>query len=144
MKNTDPTVLIWPHPTPALVTSEMQVALGRAFDAAFASLRESVAPLLHPVHVAGVSARFQVRGSFCSTPDDLAVLVASILRPAPAAYDDGAWLPLMTRAHRAEVAAAAVRGYGVTHPAPVPVLAWCRYWQGTTISIGRERDTRGC
>jgi hypothetical protein len=99
------------------------------------------------LRVAGLEARYYVRGGLLC-PDIDALVLALMRDPASVAPDDeGLLMDLLSRENRALLAAKAIEGY-VTHtpepwrhpeaPSPMP-LVWYRFLAGTAVLVGTVR-----
>lgn len=92
-----------------------------------------------PVRVAGLEARYAVRGGFdprYATPEGLDQLVQMIMGgDADEVGDRDLWL--LTSESRSLVAAAAIRGWCNSHDPGPAILAWHRLLGTTVVEVGR-------
>jgi hypothetical protein len=126
---TDRRTLTWPQPSPTLQSSPCVVlpAFQRLGQAVQVSMERAIAPLRvlgrtaagvyrDPVYIEGMKARYAVRAALDPTwADPLSPL--RLLNPSPETWEDVAG---MTRAHRIEIAVAALRAHAEHRPLPPP------------------------
>lgn len=103
------------------LSQSVQASMGRSIETAIAPLRVLGRSLTggyrDPVYIEGMKARYAVRAALDpGWADPYSVL--RILNPSPETWEDVAG---MTRAHRIEVAVAALRAHAEHRPAPPPV-----------------------